>query len=218
MPKYSIVKREPLLIALIAFFLILIFISLPSLWLSLRSYPYQTLLAIISLMMITTAIKESGYLSQIAKRLIIRIRNERYLAIFLLSLSSLLASFLTNDIALFIVIPLTLEIQRRVKKDLEKLVILEAIAVNVGSSLTPIGNPQNLYLWHVQHITFLQFVIQMLLPALLSFILLLIFALILFPKRKVEIIEGYEKTRDKKIFIISLSILIAFIVMALAIF
>jgi Na+/H+ antiporter NhaD/arsenite permease-like protein len=27
-------------------------------------------------------------------------------------------------------------------------VVLEALAVNAGSALTPIGNPQNLYLWH----------------------------------------------------------------------
>ncbi len=48
--------------------------------------------------------------------------------------------FLTNDIALFIVVPLTLSLQDISDNDYSKMVVFEAIAVNVGSSLTPIGN------------------------------------------------------------------------------
>lgn len=56
-----------------------------------------------------------------------------------------MSTFLTNDITLFIGVPLTLNIQNLLKNDLSKLIIFEAMAVNAGSTLTPIGNPQILW-------------------------------------------------------------------------
>jgi Na+/H+ antiporter NhaD/arsenite permease-like protein len=53
---------------------------------------------------------------------------------------------LTNDIALFIIVPLTIALQRVTDVPVSQLVIFESLAVNVGSALTPIGNPQNLFL------------------------------------------------------------------------
>ena len=54
----------------------------------------------------------------------------------------------TNDVALIAIVPITLMLQTPYKG---WLVILEALAANAGSSLTPIGNPQNLFIyWHYQ--------------------------------------------------------------------
>jgi Na+/H+ antiporter NhaD/arsenite permease-like protein len=53
----------------------------------------------------------------------------------------------TNDIALFIVVPLTLGLHGMASLPTTRLVIFEALAVNAGSVLTPMGNPQNLFLW-----------------------------------------------------------------------
>ncbi len=59
-----------------------------------------------------------------------------------------LAALVTNDVALVVVVPLTLVMNTGGKG---ALVMLEAFAANAGSSLTPFGNPQNLYLyWHYQ--------------------------------------------------------------------
>jgi len=57
-----------------------------------------------------------------------------------------LAALVTNDVALVVVVPLTLAMNTNRKG---ALVMLEAFAANAGSALTPVGNPQNLYLyWH----------------------------------------------------------------------
>ena len=59
-----------------------------------------------------------------------------------------LAALVTNDVALVVVVPLTLAMNTNRKG---ALVMLEAFAANAGSALTPFGNPQNLYLyWHYQ--------------------------------------------------------------------
>jgi len=55
-----------------------------------------------------------------------------------------LSMLVTNDAALMAVVPLTLAMQVR-RRDV--LVILEALAANAGSALTPFGNPQNLFLY-----------------------------------------------------------------------
>ena len=55
-----------------------------------------------------------------------------------------LSLLVTNDIALLVIVPLTLSLNIN-RKDI--LVILEALAANSGSALTPFGNPQNLYIY-----------------------------------------------------------------------
>jgi len=60
-----------------------------------------------------------------------------------------LSMLVTNDIALIVIVPITLSLNIN-KKDI--LVIFEALAANAGSALTPIGNPQNLYIYWFYHI------------------------------------------------------------------
>ena len=93
----------------------------------------------------------------------------------LLALKLLLATFflsmiVTNDIALIIMVPLTLALKINGK---DILVILEAISANAGSALTPIGNPQNLFIYWFYHIRPSQF-IQTIAPFSLTFFILLI--------------------------------------------
>ncbi len=212
MTLIAVIKKEPLLLSLLILFIALLIISPHAVRASISSFPIRTLVAIISLMMITKAIEDSKYLSKISKKIVGGISNERKLAFFVVSFSSFLASFLTNDIALFIMIPLTIELQRNIKNDVEKLVIFEAIAVNVGSALTPIGNPQNLYLWHIQGINFIQFVIQMLIPVLISFIILIAFIFISFPSNKIELKEKEGDEENSHLFWISVAILLSFVI------
>jgi di/tricarboxylate transporter len=58
-----------------------------------------------------------------------------------------------------------------------RLIVFEALAVNAGSALTPIGNPQNIFLWQLSHVSFGEFVLHMLpLVALLMAVLLVVTA------------------------------------------
>ena len=59
---------------------------------------------------------------------------------------------ITNDVALITFVPLALIIVHKLPKELGnywllKIVAMQTIAANLGSMLTPIGNPQNLYLY-----------------------------------------------------------------------
>ena len=76
-----------------------------------------------------------------------RVRTARGLAIALTLVTGILAMFLTNDVALFLIVPFTLLFTRVAKIDLAPIVALEISSANVVGALTPIGNPQNLFLY-----------------------------------------------------------------------
>lgn len=75
----------------------------------------------------------------------------------------------TNDVALTVIVPLTLilNIERK-----HILVILEALAANAGSALTPIGNPQNLFIYWFYKIDPTEFIMSIA-PFSLIFLVLL---------------------------------------------
>ena len=93
---------------------------------------------------------------------------------------------LTNDVALFIAVPLTVGLRGRSGLPVGRLVIFEALAVNAGSLATPIGNPQNILLWHRSGLSFAAFTQQMAPLAAVLLALLLIATAIAFPGRRIE--------------------------------
>lgn len=64
---------------------------------------------------------------------------------------------ITNDVALITFVPLTLIISKRAKFNPMKLVIFETLAANIGSGLTPMGNPQNLFIFTYYNLRALEF-------------------------------------------------------------
>lgn len=173
---------------------------------------WQTISTLSGLLIITTGIKESGLFYFLASRIARQIGNERLLALFLVILAAILSMFLTNDIALFIVVPLTLTLQQIAERDYSKLIVFEAIAVNVGSSLTPIGNPQNIYLWHHWGISFPGFVREMLPIVSLMSAWLLAMTYVCFPSREIGTANKHQTVIDRALFTISVTLLPLFIV------
>jgi len=78
-----------------------------------------------------------------------RLEHGRAIALKLVMLSFFLSMLITNDVALVVIVPVTL-LLRTTRLDL--LVILEALAANAGSALTPFGNPQNLFIYWYYHL------------------------------------------------------------------
>jgi len=173
---------------------------------------WPTIRALFILLLLTTAIKMSNFFDILAIKFITIFKNEKTLALFFIILTSILAMFLTNDITLFIVVPITLSISHVIKNDITKIIIFEAISANVGSLLTPIGNPQNLYLFREWHISFMDFINIMMPIFLIKFLILLLFAIIIFPLKKIEIKRINNNTIQLFLFIISFLFFIAFIV------
>ncbi len=174
---------------------------------------WKTISVLFGLLLITTAIKESHFLRSIALKRIKQLKTERTLAFYLIFLTAIVAMFLTNDIALFIVVPLTLSFQEFLHNDLNKIVIFEAIAANVGSALTPIGNPQNLFIWQQSGLSFSHFIALMFPLFAILFCILILFTFISFPSKALEIKHTtFSNNTDKKLLYTSITIFILFII------
>ncbi len=122
----------------------------------------ELLLVLFALLMAVEILRASGYLDALVKRVMERFRTTRSFGFAMVMFSGLLAMFATNDVALFVVIPFTVIASRFSDFDIEDAVILEIIAVNLIGCLTPLGNPQNLFIYHQAHWNAGQFVLAML--------------------------------------------------------
>ncbi|MFZ1041905.1 MAG: SLC13 family permease [Anaerolineales bacterium] len=93
----------------------------------------------------------------------------------MIAVTFFLSMLVTNDVALIVIVPLTLTLDIN-RKDI--LVILEALAANAGSALTPFGNPQNLFIYWFYNINAEAF-ITAIAPFSLVFLILLVLASLL---------------------------------------
>ncbi|QHB32003.1 anion transporter [Yersinia canariae] len=122
---------------------------------------WTTIVTLLGLMLLTKGVEVSGYFDFIGRKIINTLRTERHLALFLVMSAAVLSSFLTNDVALFIIVPLILTLKKISALPVSRLIIFSALAVNAGSLLTPIGNPQNILLWSRSELSFIGFTLQM---------------------------------------------------------
>jgi Na+/H+ antiporter NhaD/arsenite permease-like protein len=116
-----------------------------------REVPGLLDIRLLSLFLVLTIAVELGKASDLFDRLVVavaaRVRSARGLAAGMIAVSGALAALLTNDVALFLVIPFTMGFRRVPDFDLAPVVVLEVAAANILGCVSPIGNPQNLFLY-----------------------------------------------------------------------
>lgn len=174
---------------------------------------WPTIAALGGLLMLTKGIELSGALHHLSGWLLLRLHSERSAALGLVGAAALLSTVLTNDVALFIVVPLTLHVCRRAGVPAARWVIFEALAVNTGSALTAIGNPQNLFLWQRASVSLGGFSLHMLpLVAILMAALLLATALA-FKARPMTLNEDAPPPLQARLLGLSLALYLPFLVL-----
>ena len=153
---------------------------------ALHAIDFDLLLVLFALLVAVEMLRESGYLDLAVAKSVARFTNARAFTGALFVFSGLLAALVTNDVALFIVIPFTVVACRFSDFDLENAIILEILASNLLGCLTPLGNPQNLFVFHRSGWSAAQFVLTMLPFVAWSAAGLLLALLRLEPSRKME--------------------------------
>ena len=144
-----------------------------------------TLAGLLGLLVAIQGIRDSGLVQHAAGALVARVHTLRGLGLLLVASTALLAMVLTNDVSLFLIVPLTLAIGGICNLPVARMAVLEALAVNAGSTLSPIGNPQNLLLWQHAQLPFLRFALAMLPAAAVMFVLVALLTLAWLPKGRV---------------------------------
>jgi Na+/H+ antiporter NhaD/arsenite permease-like protein len=65
----------------------------------------------------------------------------------MIAVTALLSAILTNDVALFLVVPFTMLFPKTGGLTRAPFVVLEVLSANLLGAVTPIGNPQNIFLY-----------------------------------------------------------------------
>lgn len=146
-----------------------------------------TLAGLMGLLIAIQGIRDSGLVQRVAVSVVARAHSLRGLGLLLVAATAIVSMVLTNDVSLFLIVPLTVAIGGMSNLPLLRMVVLEALAVNAGSTLSPIGNPQNLLLWQHAKMPFLHFVLGMLPAAVVMFALLAAFTLLWLPRDSIEL-------------------------------
>ena len=108
---------------------------------------FDVLCVLLSLMLVVAELKQIRFLDWLAVELVNKCCSKRQLELVLLAVTYISSMFVTNDVALLTFVPLALVIGKTLQMDMERTVVLQTLAANLGSMLTPAGNPQNLFLY-----------------------------------------------------------------------
>ncbi len=138
----------------------------------------EILYILLILFIVIKGIENSGLFSKIS-RVIGGIKN---VPLILILSTFFISMFVTNDVALIIMVPLTMKLKIK-RRDI--IVILEAVAANAGSSFTPFGNPQNLYLYWYYGLDPVEF-FRVMAPFSGTFLILLILASFLIKNNNIQ--------------------------------
>ena len=154
----SFVRREPVLfIAALAALLTCFFVPPDSRYLSYLDL--RTLSLLYCLMTVVNGLRQAGLFSHLAHSLCVTAANLRTIALLLVGLCFFTSMLITNDVALLTFVPFAVVVMGLAhhQKELIHVVVLQTVAANLGSMLTPVGNPQNLYLYSFYDMGFSEF-------------------------------------------------------------
>ncbi|NTV90964.1 MAG: anion transporter [Clostridiales bacterium] len=143
---------------------------------------FRVLACLFNLMLVIKAFEGLQVLERFATGILNRCTDSRKVTLVLVSMSFFASMLVTNDIALLTFVPLALVISRKSGIDAMPAIILQTLAANIGSSLTPMGNPQNLFIYSFYRLSALDFFIPVSIFAISGF-----FWLILLSRRTAKI-------------------------------
>lgn len=110
---------------------------------------FRVLCLLLCLMAVVAGFQAVGVFRYITYQLLRKIHNGRVLGVTMVLLPFFASMVVTNDVALLIFVPFSLGLLQQLdcKKAVIPMLVLQTIAANLGSMATPVGNPQNLFLY-----------------------------------------------------------------------
>ena len=181
---------------------------------------FRTLSLLFCLMAVMAGLQKTGVFNLLAENMLKKVHGIKSLTFILVMLCFFFSMLITNDVALITFVPFAFTVLNMLD-DAEKkrliipVIVLQTIAANLGSMLTPIGNPQNLYLHGVSGLSVGNFILLMLPYAAVSFLILSVWIFINGGKGVIKINFGTgTKIEEKKKIVIYL---ISFVVCLLTV-
>ena len=153
---------------------------------------FRTLSILFCLLAVMAGLQKLGVFRKVAGMLLRHTHNTVQLVEVLVLLCFFFSMVITNDVSLITFVPFTFIVLRMSGEDAMKklavpVIVLQTIAANLGSMLTPIGNPQNLYLYGKAQMSAGAFILLMLPYSLVSLLLLVLCAAVTAKRSKISV-------------------------------
>jgi len=181
---------------------------------------FETICTLLFFLLIVGGLKECKALDRIAQLALGELKTTIRLCLVLIFLPFFSAMLFSNDVSLLTFVPLAIAILALadMKRLIAPVVILQTVAANIGSSLTPFGNPHNLYIFNLNDyygFSLTDFEMALLPIVVAGTILILLLIFLILPKKplNVELKEVEIENKPKLIAIIALFILAIFTVL-----
>lgn len=176
----SFCRSQPVLVISFTAAVITMFIVPPDI--KYTGYCNLSVLAeLFALMIAVAGLRSVGIFERLTGILLKKAGNVRRLAQIFITVCFFSSMLITNDVALITFVPLTILSFAGIDDEKSKIltIVLETAAANLGSMMTPIGNPQNLYIYDEYGLTAAQFVQTMLPTGIISLVCLLALSLMI---------------------------------------
>lgn len=181
-------KKECVLVIAVTLAILSSFISMPKL-----SYiDFKVLILLFNLMVVVAAFKELKFLDSIAIGLLKKCNTYTSISLALVFITFISSMIVTNDVALITFVPLSIVIARKANINVLKIVIFQTLAANLGSSFTPMGNPQNLFIYSFYNLSPIDF-FKITLPIVILAVLFLV--LLVFKDKKMNLSLDLEDVK-----------------------
>jgi Na+/H+ antiporter NhaD/arsenite permease-like protein len=141
-------RKDPVLYCSAAAALVtVILMPFPSSYLAFIDFRVLSLL--FSLMVVTAGLTDTGFFDRLVRKLLDSSGGIRMLSLTLTGACFFASMLITNDVSLITFVPLSVLLLEKAgrKNLLIPVIVLQTLAANLGSMFTPMGNPQNLYLY-----------------------------------------------------------------------
>ena len=157
---------------------------------------FGTLLTLFSLMAVVAGWRRTGLFDALGKTVCRKVHGQRALCLTLVLLCFFTSMVITNDVALLTFVPFAVVLLSKTDSFvLLYTVVLQTLAANLGSMITPIGNPQNIFLFSKMQLGTVQFM-KILFPYTLLSLVLLILSTLIIKNEKIQI-ERQENETSK---------------------
>ena len=110
---------------------------------------WRVLGILFSMMLVVAELVRIGLFKRLTDMLLSKVHTSRAVSLILVWLCFFMGMILTNDVTLVTMVPFAIGVMSSFgdRKNTTFTLILMTVAANLGSMQTPIGNPQNLYLY-----------------------------------------------------------------------
>lgn len=151
------------------------------------SIDFKTIFLLFMFMLSLKALEISNFFTYLASKILNTFNTYLSITLALVNFTFFSSMLITNDVALIVLIPFSLILLKQIQINKILILSLQTIAANLGSSLSPFGNPQNIFIYTFYKLNFIDFFNIIFIYVFISFILINLIIFIAFKPININI-------------------------------